>query len=374
MMCLPATKPQGRLFILTVESEVCFVNMSVLSYLPGIILALFGFGLLIMVHEVGHLVAAKRSGILVQEFWIGMGPELWSHDFGETRYCLRLLPIGGACVMEGEDGESVSPRSFNQASRPRRFLVLIAGVTMNFLTGILIVFILLSFNDGGTIVRPILDEFIEGFKYEGEDGLMVGDQLLKMNDTRIHLRGDVDTAIRNAPKDGKFDILVKRNGKKVWIKDLELKPDVEVDGKMMYGLQFIRVKATPALRMHSAFWRSVEMAGAIWQSLKDLVRGNVGMDQLSGPVGVTSIMAQTAKNDLLTFWHMVAFISINLGVMNLLPIPGLDGGRLLFLLVEAVRRKPLGPRLETYVNIAGLVLLFGIMIYATGNDILRLLK
>ena len=115
--------------------------MSILSYLPGVILALFGFGLLIMVHEVGHLVAAKRSGIYVEEFWIGMGPEIWSHYFGETLYCLRLLPIGGACVMEGEDGESVSPRSFNRASRWRRFLVLIAGVTMNFLTGILIIYI-----------------------------------------------------------------------------------------------------------------------------------------------------------------------------------------------------------------------------------------
>ncbi len=348
--------------------------MSILSYLPGVILALFGFGLLIMVHEVGHLVAAKRSGIYVEEFWIGMGPEIWSHYFGETLYCLRLLPIGGACVMEGEDGESVSPRSFNRASRWRRFLVLIAGVTMNFLTGILIIYILLAINDGGTIVRPILDEFIEGFKYEGQDGLMVGDQLLKMNDRNIHLRGDVDIALRDAPEDGKFDILVRRNGKKVWIKDLELKPDIERDGQMMYGLQFIRIKATPAWRLYSAFWRSMDMAGAIWQSLKDLARGDVGVDQLSGPVGVTSIMAQTAKHDLLLFWNLVAFISINLGVMNLLPIPGLDGGRLLFLLVEAIRRKPLGPKLETYVNVAGLVLLFGIIIYATGNDILRLIK
>ena len=152
-----------------------------------------------------------------------------------------------------------------------------------------------------------------------------------------------------------------------------MKPDVKVDGQLKYGLHFATAEVTLPLRLKTAFWESVSLARVIWDSLGDLVSGQVGMDQLSGPVGVTGVMAQTAQTSLRSFWYLVAFISINLGVMNLLPIPGLDGGRLLFLIVEAVRRKPLGPKLEGYVNAAGLVLLLGLMVYVTGNDVLRLL-
>lgn len=346
---------------------------SLLSNLPGIVLALFAFGLLIMLHELGHLVAAKRGGIKVEEFWIGMGPVLWARDFGETKYCLRLLPIGGACVMEGEDGEAVSDRSFVKASRPRRFLVLIAGVLMNFVTGFVILLFILPGVTDGRIVVPTLDSFYEGFQHEGEDGLMVGDTLLEIDGYKIHQRSDVDIAIMQGADDGKFDIVVRRNGEKVLIEGLAMKPDVKVDGQLKYGLHFATEEITLPLRLKTAFWESVSLARVIWDSLGDLVSGQVGMDQLSGPVGVTGVMAQTAQTSLRSFWYLVAFISINLGVMNLLPIPGLDGGRLLFLIVEAVRRKPLGPKLEGYVNAAGLVLLLGLMVYVTGNDVLRLL-
>lgn len=346
---------------------------SLLSNLPGIVLALFAFGLLIMLHELGHLVAAKRGGIKVEEFWIGMGPVLWARDFGETKYCLRLLPIGGACVMEGEDGEAVSDRSFVKASRPRRFLVLIAGVLMNFITGFVILLFILPGVTDGRIVVPTLDSFYEGFQHEGEDGLMVGDTLLEIDGYKIHQRSDVDIAIMQGADDGKFDIVVRRNGEKVRIEGLAMKPDVKVDGQLKYGLHFATEEITLPLRLKTAFWESVSLARVIWDSLGDLVSGQVGMDQLSGPVGVTGVMAQTAQTSLRSFWYLVAFISINLGVMNLLPIPGLDGGRLLFLIVEAVRRKPLGPKLEGYVNAAGLVLLLGLMVYVTGNDVLRLL-
>lgn len=347
--------------------------MDFLSNLPGILLALLAFGVLILVHEVGHLAAAKRSGVRVEEFWIGMGPTLWSHQFGETLYCLRLLPIGGACVMEGEDGDDgqVSDRAFSRVSRPRRFLILVAGVLMNFLTGFVIILFLLP-GGGSELVTPTLDGFYEGFQHEGADGLMAGDTILEIDGYRVHLRADVDTAIQKGKEDGKFDITVLRDGEKVEIKDLPMEPNVEVDGEMKYGLRFASEQITLPVRFHYAFWESVNMARLIWDSLGQLTRGEVGVDQLSGPVGVTAVMSQTARVSFTSFLYLVAFISINLGVMNLLPIPGLDGGRLLFLLVEAVRRKPLSPRLEGYVNAAGLVLLLGLMVYVTGNDVIRL--
>ena len=348
--------------------------MNILSHLPGIIIALLAFGVLILVHECGHLVAAKRGGVRVDEFWIGMGPALWSHQFGETRYFLRLLPIGGACVMEGEDGDdgTVSARAFSRASRPRRFLILIGGVAMNFLTGFLILLIARPGTVDGKIVTPTIAGFYEGFQYEGEDGLMVGDRLLEIDGYRIHQRSDINMAMQKGAADGKFDITVRRNGEKVTISGLEMQPNVIVDGQKKYGLQFAAVKATLPVRVEYAFWESVSLARIIWDSLGQLASGQVGVDQLSGPVGVTAVMSETVSVSFLQFLYLVAFISINLGVMNLLPIPGLDGGRLLFLLVEAVRRKPLGPRLEGVVNAAGLVLLLGLMVYATGNDIMRL--
>ena len=260
-----------------------------------------------------------------------------------------------------------------KASRPRRFLVLIAGVLMNFVTGFVILLFILPGVTDGHIVVPTLDSFYEGFQHEGEDGLMVGDTLLEIDGYKIHQRSDVDIAIMQGAADGKFDIVVRRNGEKVRIEGLAMKPDVKVDGQLKYGLHFATEEITLPLRLKTAFWESVSLARVIWDSLGDLVSGQVGMDQLSGPVGVTGVMAQTAQTSLRSFWYLVAFISINLGVMNLLPIPGLDGGRLLFLIVEAVRRKPLGPKLEGYVNAAGLVLLLGLMVYVTGNDVLRLL-
>lgn len=344
------------------------------SSLPGIIAAVLAFGLLILVHELGHLVAAKRSGVKVEEFCIGMGPVLFGYPIGETRYCLRLLPIGGACMMEGEDSETVSPRSFGRASRPRRFLILIAGVLMNFLTGFLILlFIPLPTLVGGELVTTQIDSFYEGFQHEGENGLRVGDRILKIDGYRVLQRGDIDRGILRGAADGKFDISVKRAGKTVEIKDLAMRPDVLVDGVPKYGLHFATVKETVPLRLRETGLEAINQTRMIWRSLSDLATGQVGVDQLSGPIGVTGIMAETAKTSLYSFWYLVAFISINLGVMNLLPIPGLDGGRLLFLLVETIRRRPLEPRLEGYVNAAGLVLLFGLMLYVTGNDVLRLL-
>ncbi len=348
--------------------------MELLSSVGGIIVALLAFGVLIMVHEIGHLVAAKRSGVRVDEFWIGMGPKLLSRQVGETLYCLRLLPIGGACVMEGEDGDdgTVSERAFSKASRPRRFLILVAGVLMNFLLGFVILLFILPGAQDGKMVVPTLDGFYEGFQYEGEDGLMVGDTLLEIDGYRIHMRSDVEPAMAQGQDDGVYDILVRRDGREVLIEDLPLQANVEVDGQMRYGLHFATEEITLPLRFSTAFWNSVSLARMIWDSLGMLVSGEVGVDQLSGPVGVTAVMSQTAQASIQSFLYLVAFMSINLGVMNLLPIPGLDGGRLLFLIVEAIRRKPLEPRLEGYVNAAGLVLLLGLMVYVTGNDVLRL--
>lgn len=275
--------------------------------------------------------------------------------------------------MEGEDSEAISERSFGKASRPKRFIILVAGVVMNFITGFLILLFIAPSIQNGQVISPTLEGFYEGFKYEGEDGLMVGDTFLEIDGYKIHRRADVDTAITKGAADGKFNIVVERNGEKVEIKDLAMKPEIEDNGRKIYGLKFALVDATIPMRLSLAFWDSVDMARLIWDSLGQLASGQVGVDQLSGPVGVTAVMSQTVQFGIKPFLQLLAFISINLGVMNLLPIPALDGGRILFLIVEAIRRKPLSPKIEGYVNAAGFIFLLALMVYATGNDVLRLL-
>ena len=310
-----------------------------------IVIALLGFGLLITAHELGHCIAAKRGGVQVEEFWIGMGPKLLQKQIGETNYCLCLLPIGGACVMSGEDQESDNPRAFGNAKWHTRFIILIAGVMMNFILGFVIL-LCLSWNVQQE-VTPVIASFSEGFAAEGEQGLMVGDRILKIDGYHIFTGSDVSEGLRRGAGDGKFDIVVERNGQTVHIDGLEMTSDLDIgNGMKGYGLHFAVKDLTFAGHLRYALVFAVNDARLAWHSLGDLTTGPVGADQLSGRVGVVAATAQTAQAGALPFWSLLAFISINLGVMNLLPIPGLDGGRLLFLIVEGIRRKPLDQRLE----------------------------
>lgn len=319
------------------------------------------------------MLAAKKSGVQVNEFWIGMGPALWKRQYGETLYCLRLLPIGGACVMEGEADESNSARSFTRASRPRRFLILIAGVAMNFLAGFLILLCIPI--PSGQVVTRQLDGFYEGFAFVGENGLLPGDEILSIDGYAVLQRRDVDAAIAQGAGDGVFDITVRRDGARVTVRGLALTPDVDLgEGRLGYGLRFRVADATIGVRVREAFFTAVNNARAIWDLLGQLVSGQAGVNQLAGPIGVIEMTAATARVSLSSLAYLMAFISINLGVMNLLPIPGLDGGRILFLLIESIRRKPLDPKWEGYVNIAGMLALMALMLYVSGNDVLRLLS
>lgn len=339
-----------------------------------ILIALLGFGLLIIAHEFGHCIAAKRGGVQVDEFWIGMGPKLFQKKVGETTYCLCLLPVGGACVMAGEDQESENPRAFGNAKWLTRFVILVAGVVMNFLLGFVI---LLCISSGvKQEALPVIESFSPDFAAEGEQGLMVGDRIVKIDGYRIFTGADVSEGLRRGAADGKFDFVVRREGQTVQIPGLTLRNDLDLglgNGQKGYGLRFAVADLNVLGHLRYAVVLAVNDARMVWHTLGDLLSGAVGFDQLSGPVGVVAVTAQTAQAGAIPFWALLAFISINLGVMNLLPIPGLDGGRLLFLIVEGIRRRPLDKKLEGYVNLAGLCALFALILYVTGQDIMRLL-
>lgn len=336
-----------------------------------IILAILAFGMLVIVHEFGHFITAKRGGVQVNEFWIGMGPTLLKKERNGTLYCLKLLPFGGACVMEGEDGESDSAHSFGKASLPRRMLIVAAGALMNFLIGFLIVLAVTRPNgpNGGYIVSTLAD-VDPASTAAGE--LQAGDEILSVDGYRILVRTDFEMALSRGA-DTTYEVTVRRDGEKLTLPAVRLEAAVEgEDGRKMIGLTFAEQPDSIGMHLSMAARTSVNYARLVWVSLGMLVSGQVGVDQLSGPVGVASVMATTASYSLAAFLQLVAFISINLGVMNLLPLPALDGGRLVFLIIEGIRRKPVPPQYEGYIHAAGLMLLLALMVYVTGQDIVRI--
>nr|WP_308506716.1 RIP metalloprotease RseP [uncultured Agathobaculum sp.] len=338
-----------------------------------IILAILAFGMLVIVHEFGHFITAKRGGVQVNEFWIGMGPTILKKEHNGTLYCLKALPFGGACVMEGEDEESESAHAFGNASLPRRMLIVAAGALMNFLVGFLIVLAVIQPNgpNGGYIVST-LDSVDPASTAAAEGGLQAGDEILEVDGYNILLRSDFEMALSRGA-DTTYEIVVRRDGEKVTLPAVVLEATIEgEDGRKMIGLTFAEQPDSIGMHIKMAVRTSLNYARLVWVSLGMLVSGQVGVDQLSGPVGVASVMASTASYSIMAFLQLVAFISINLGVMNLLPLPALDGGRLVFLIIEGIRRKPVPAKYEGYIHAAGLMLLLALMVYVTGQDILRI--
>ena len=330
--------------------------------------------MLVIVHEFGHFITAKRGGVQVNEFWIGMGPTLLKKQHNGTLYCLKMLPFGGACVMEGEDSESDNDHAFGKASLPRRMLIVAAGALMNFLVGFLIVLAVIQPNgpNGGYIVSTI-DSVDPASTAAAAGGLQAGDEILEVDGYNILLRSDFEMALSRG-MDTTYEVVVRRDGEKVTLPAVVLEATIEgEDGRKMIGLTFAEQPDSIGMHVNMAVRTSLNYARLVWVSLGMLVSGQVGVDQLSGPVGVASVMATTASYSISAFLQLVAFISINLGVMNLLPLPALDGGRLVFLIIEGIRRKPVPAKYEGYIHAAGLMLLLALMVYVTGQDIVRII-
>lgn len=336
-----------------------------------IILAILAFGVLVIVHEFGHFITAKRGGVQVNEFWIGMGPTILKHEHKGTLYCLKLLPFGGACVMEGEDGESENEHAFGKAKLPRRMLIVCAGALMNFLVGFLIVLAVMQPNgpNGGYIVSTIAS--VDPASTAAGD-LKAGDEILKIDGYHILVRSDFETALSRTASTT-YKVTVRREGEKVTLPSVKLEATVtDANGNKRIGITFAELPDSLGMHLSMSVRTAVNYARLVWSSMGMLVSGQVGVDQLAGPVGMAEVMADTAKYSMISFFQLVAFISINLGVMNLLPLPALDGGRLVFLIIEGIRRKPVPPKYEGYVHAAGLMLLLMLMVYVTGQDVLRI--
>lgn len=348
----------------------------------SIIFAILLFSLLIFVHELGHFIAAKASGVQVNEFSIFMGPAIWKKQKGETLYSVRCIPIGGYCAMEGEDEDTDNPRSFHKAAWWKRLIILVAGSAMNFLAGLLIMVIV--FMPAKRFVMPVISAFDEGCTLNVEGGLQVGDRILEVDGEKIYVQSDFSTILYFNGGDV-HDLVVGRNGEKVVLDDFVMEkhlfPGEETE---RYGFSFSVVDATFGSKLAYAWNSTIDSVRNVRLSLQMLVTGKVGFTDLSGPVGIVDQMSDVAAasptwvDALLNMLYFGGFIAINLAVMNLLPIPALDGGRIVALLlttgIEAVTKKKINPKYEGYIHAVGMILLLALMAVIMFKDIFTIFK
>ena len=415
-----------------------------INFIISAIKIIFLLGFLILIHEAGHLIIAKLCKVKVNEFSIGFGKKLWQKQGKETKYTLRLIPLGGYCSMEGEEERSEAEGSFSKASIPKRIAIVIAGATVNIVFGIIVYFILMS--STGTYVTNEIDSVLEGYSAQ-TIGLQSGDKIIEMIGKKVNSKYDLDNITENVDGNQEVNIKIERDGKSLeyntklteikqkttgiylsedakivtiekdspaersglksndkilQVNGIEINGDVNkilsaiqetsddnIQLEIERGNQKIDVTLVPDYvpiyylgvnlkQADSTFLNHIIYGGvetktflfSIVDNIKQLFTGNVGLDQMMGPVGISEAVAKT--NGWQEFIYMLALISLSLGITNLLPIPALDGGKILILLIEAIRRKPLKQETEINIQMLGFTLLVALALYVSYNDILRL--
>lgn len=359
-------------------------------YILYILFAVVLFSLLIAIHELGHFVTAKLSGVKVNEFSMFMGPAIWQKQKGETLYSIRTIPFGGYCAMEGEDGDSDDPRSFAAAAWWKKIIILVAGAGMNFLAGFLMVLLLVASTSPSAMAVPTIESFTPGNAIEGTEGLHVGDTLYALDGYRIYNVDDfLSLASLNLRGEGyTHDVTVIRNGQKILLDDFNMEPkmlaDAEGNEQLRYGMNMEVIDCGFGDVLRYSWGITMGYARTVRLSFAMLFKGQAKVSDVSGPVGIVKTIADVGAASASVadgLWNVVSFmalIAVNLAIMNLLPIPALDGGHVvtvcLTALIEAVTHKKLDPKYESYLHAAGMVLLLGLMALIFLKDIVQLFR
>lgn len=355
-----------------------------------IIIAILVFCVIIIIHELGHFLAAKACGIYVKEFALGMGPVILRKKGKETEYVIRALPIGGSCTMEGENGgyedneldengnviiPPDNPRAFNRKPVWQRMIVILAGPVMNLILGYFVVMLSLCTSEAvaSTTIASFRDQPLSN------SFLQQDDRILSIDGMTVFSASDISYKLQSSDRKNEsgnlvFDFKVERNGEKILLKDVEFTTTEKEDGStgIYFDFYVYRLEKNFTNIVSQSFLETCSTGRLIIMTLFDMLRGKYGLNDMSGPVGVVSVVSQSVAYGFSTFMNLVSLITINVGVFNLLPIPALDGCRFLFLLIEAIRRKPTKPEVEGMVHVIGFLLLMALMLVVTVNDIFRL--
>ena len=330
------------------------------------------FGVLIFIHEFGHFIMARACGVGIKEFAIGMGPRLfgWTSKKYGTRYGVRALPIGGFVSMEGEDEASEADNAFCNKPIWKRMAIILAGPVMNLGLGFILMTVIVFSQTA--LASTTIAQFNEGATTN--EYLQVGDKIVAVDGVPVFTGNDAAYEIMNQGYEP-IDITVVRDGERITFRDVSFSSFTDQGVTFGdYDFKFLaESKTLPNLVKHSLS-RSVSTVKMVIDSVVALLTGRYGLDAVSGPVGVAEVVGDAARIGIINLLYIVAVLSMNLGVFNLIPFPALDGGRLLFLIIEAVRGKPLKKEVEGYINLIGISILFAFMIFIMGKDVIKLFK
>ncbi|MDO5015379.1 MAG: M50 family metallopeptidase [Clostridia bacterium] len=328
-----------------------------------ILLYIFFFGLLIFTHELGHFALAKAFKVKVDEFSVGMGPKLFTKKKGQTQYSIRLFPIGGFVSMKGEkpfsDNEN-KEGSFHFLPPYKKALILVAGAFANITMGIILMIISVSQTPamGSTTIESVTTKDTTSL-------LKPKDKIVEINNNKIYDYLDINFFFA-LDKDGIVDMQVIRDGKKVELESVDFKSN---------GIKLKTVKKTPFLVLKKGFYNSFSVIRLVFASVQKMIVGEVKLNDMAGPIGTIDVLNSASKTaNIGGILFLMALISINIGVFNLLPIPGLDGGNLFFVVIEGIRRKPVSLKTQAIINTIGMLLLFGLIILISMNDLIRIIQ
>ncbi len=360
-----------------------FANDIFMKIYP-IAVAILVFLVIILIHELGHFFAARACNIYVKEFAFGMGPALFRKKGKETEYVFRAIPVGGYCAFESDVDEfseetdeiaEPNPRAFNRKPVWQRIIVTLCGPIMNLILGFIVVIVSLCTSE--VIASTTICEFRE--KSVSNSQLMVNDEILNVEGLPIFTASDItyklqSSSRKNAEGNLVYDITVKRNGEVITLKDVEF---MTTQNGVYFDFYVYRLEKNFGNVITRSFRETCSTGRLIIMSLFDMITGKYGLNELSGPVGVGTVITEAVSNPSYTFadfMSIIALLTINVGIFNLLPVPGLDGCRLIFLLIELFRRKPVKPQVEGIVHFVGFALLLVLMITVTFNDISKLVS
>lgn len=348
-----------------------------------LIIAFVIFSLIVVIHEFGHFIVARKNGIIVEEFAIGMGPLIYGKKKGDTLYSIRVLPIGGYCKMLGEDSNEYDDGSFNNKTVFQRIAVISAGAVMNFILAFVLVLILVFTNGFATLnVASVIDN-----SPAASADIQPGDKIISIDNKPLRIFQDVQFALMNNGGNT-INVTIERNGERI-VTELTPVFNGQIYTIGFYGMPTAGLFSSNPQGLERAgifesivtsFWTGIHYIRMVIYGLIQLVTFNVGMDDMTGPVGILNLIDDTYQaSRAISLWTAVtrmmtlaAIISVNLGVFNLMPFPALDGGRLVFLFIEAVRGKPVSPDKEGIVHLVGFALLMTLAIVVTFNDIIRI--
>ena len=345
-----------------------------LSNILYVLLAIVMLGIIVTVHEFGHYCVGRLCGIGVLEFSVGFGPRLFGWERKGIKYSLRAIPLGGYCAFLGEDERNDDPRAMNNQPVWKRFLTVLAGPFMNFVLAFILCAIML---DAYFIAEtfPTVNQVVEGMPAEAA-GLMAGDDILEVNGVALtHDTAGVSLMLQtmqSGDMNQPIDLVIERDGERREFQMTAVPVEAEGGTRYQIGIVFSSRTFTFFESIREAGSYMAETTSLMLDSLKNLIFKGEGLEDTAGTVGIIAVVAQRAREGMYMVLWLMYIISLNLGIMNLLPVPALDGGRLLFLIVEAIRRKPIPPEKEGMVHAVGMVLILGLFVLLTYHDIVRL--